>query len=190
MTIELAEEPITALPDYARVPIVFTVDRVLDVASRGDGSGGFEWSEPRLDLPYEKDYDAIAGEGPLEWARRFDLSNWALFTARLADRRVGGALVPRFSRGSRPGRGGTVAGSSRSKLRIPTCGPAGFMSGRDAICGRSIAPLILTFQRRSSYFGTRTYRADPADLHHLWSRRAVVVCTESPPPQFPNLARQ
>ena len=50
-------------------------------------------SERHLEIPYEKDYDAIAGEGPLQWARRFDLSNWALFTARVATRIVGGATV-------------------------------------------------------------------------------------------------
>ena len=45
------------------------------------------------EVPYEKDYDAIAGEGPLQWARRFDLSPWALFTARFANRLVGGATI-------------------------------------------------------------------------------------------------
>jgi GNAT superfamily N-acetyltransferase len=93
MTIELAEEPMTALADYARVPIVFTVDRVFDVTARVDDPGGFVFSERRLEVPYEKDYDATDGEGPLQWARRFDLSNWALFTARVATRRVGGATV-------------------------------------------------------------------------------------------------
>jgi len=92
-TIELTEEPMTALPEYARIPIIFTVDRVLDVTNRDDGPGGFVLSERRLEVPYEKDYDAIAGEGPLQWAHRFDLSNWALFTARLASRIVGGATV-------------------------------------------------------------------------------------------------
>jgi GNAT superfamily N-acetyltransferase len=93
MTIELAEEPITTLPEYARIPIRFTVDRVLDVTARVDGPGGFVFSERRLDVPYEKDYDALDGEGPLQWPRHFDLSNWALFTARVATRRVGGATV-------------------------------------------------------------------------------------------------
>lgn len=93
MTIEITDEPMTALPEYARIPIVFTVDRVLDVTDRDDSPGGFVLSERRLDVPYEKDYDGIAGEGPLQWARRFDLSNWALFTARLAGRIVGGAAV-------------------------------------------------------------------------------------------------
>ena len=83
----------TALPEYARIPIVFTVDRVLDVTSRLDGSAGFLLSERRLGVSYEKDYDAIAGEGPLHWAKRFDVSNWALFSARLGTRRIGGAAV-------------------------------------------------------------------------------------------------
>ena len=93
MTLVVTEEPMAALPEYARVPIIFTVDRVLDVTNRDDGLGGFALSERRLEVPYEKDYDAIAGDGPLQWGRRFDLSKWALFTARFADRIVGGATV-------------------------------------------------------------------------------------------------
>ena len=81
------------LPEYARVPIAFTVDRVLDVTARLDDPGGFVFSERRLDVPYEKDYDAFDGEGPLHWARRFDLSNWAFFSARVATHTVGGAAV-------------------------------------------------------------------------------------------------
>jgi GNAT superfamily N-acetyltransferase len=93
MAIELAEEPMAALPEYARVPIIFTVERVLDVTTRDDSSGRFSLSERRLEVPYAKDYDAIAGEGPLQWGRRFDLSKWALFSARFANRIVGGAVV-------------------------------------------------------------------------------------------------
>jgi GNAT superfamily N-acetyltransferase len=93
MTIEFTREPMTALPEYARVPIVFTVDRVFDVTNREDGRGRFALSERRLEAPYEKDYDAIPGEGPLQWAHRFNLSNWAFFMARRAMRIVGGAAV-------------------------------------------------------------------------------------------------
>lgn len=93
MTFQVTEEPMTTLPEYARVPMIFTVDRVLDVTNRSDGPDGFALSERRLEVPYEKDYDAIAGEGPLQWARRFDLSKWALFTARFTTRIVGGAIV-------------------------------------------------------------------------------------------------
>ena len=93
MTIEVTEEPIAALPEYARVPIILTVDCVLEVTNRDDGPHAFAWSERRLEVPYEKDYDVIAGEGPLQWPRRFDLSNWAFFLARCATRVVGGAAV-------------------------------------------------------------------------------------------------
>jgi GNAT superfamily N-acetyltransferase len=40
-----------------------------------------------------KDYDAIDGEGPATWARRFDLFNWGLLVARKDGLRVGGAVV-------------------------------------------------------------------------------------------------
>jgi hypothetical protein len=63
MAIDVTEEPMTALPDYARVPMIVTVDRVLDVTQPSGGPDGFALSERRLDVPYEKDYDAIAGEG-------------------------------------------------------------------------------------------------------------------------------
>ncbi len=92
MAIELIEAPMTVLPEYACIPISFTVDRVFDVTIR-DGEQGFALSERRLEAPHEKDYDAMAGEGPLQWGRRFDLSKWAFFTARFADRIVGGAAV-------------------------------------------------------------------------------------------------
>ena len=89
----------TALPEYARIPMVFTVDCVLDVTARIDGPAGFVFSERRLEVPYQKNYDAIDGEGPLNWFRRFDLSHWALFTARIGTRRVGGATVARDTPG-------------------------------------------------------------------------------------------
>ena len=91
MTIDVVEEPMTALAEYALLPIAFLVDQVLDVTVRAEG--GFVPSARRLEVPYVKDYDAVDGDGPLHWARRFDVSNWALFTARVAGSRVGGATV-------------------------------------------------------------------------------------------------
>ena len=91
MRIDVAEEPMTALSEYARLPIAFSVDCVLDVTARADGR--FVLSARKLDIPYVKDYDAIDGEGPSHWTRRFDVSNWTLFMARVAGRRVGGATI-------------------------------------------------------------------------------------------------
>jgi GNAT superfamily N-acetyltransferase len=93
MTFDVAEQPLSILAEYARVPIVFTVDRVLDVASDAHQPGGVVLTERPVDVPYAKDYDAIPGEGPLTWADRFDPSRSAIFTARVATRLVGGAAV-------------------------------------------------------------------------------------------------
>jgi GNAT superfamily N-acetyltransferase len=93
MTIGIAEELITALGNYADISIAFEVSRVLDVKAQDSGLGGLVLSERSPDVPYVKDYDAIKGEGPAQWARRFDVSSWGLFAARLEGRRVGGAAV-------------------------------------------------------------------------------------------------
>src|ERR1700730_4835726 len=93
MEINITEEPMSALEDYGRVPIAFEVNRVFDVVVRHDGLDGFVLSERRLEVPYIKDYDAINGEGPSTWAKRFDLSNWGLMTAHVGGQRVGGAVI-------------------------------------------------------------------------------------------------
>jgi GNAT superfamily N-acetyltransferase len=94
MRIEVSEEPITALAEYATIPIAFEVSHVLDVGLQERGRTGFVLSGHRAGTaPYVKDYDAIKGEGPVQWAQRFDLSNWGLFAARMECRRVGGAAV-------------------------------------------------------------------------------------------------
>ena len=91
MRVEVSEEPMTTLEEYAGIPIAFEVGRVLDVAD--PGTGEFVLTERRLDVPYVKDYDAINGEAPARWARRFDVSPWGLLAARVEGRRVGGAAV-------------------------------------------------------------------------------------------------
>ncbi len=91
--VRITEEPITALPALARIPIAFEVDRVLDAVPLADGSGGFALHERALDAPYRKDYDAEPGNGPLYWAGRFDLARWGLLAARFDDGWIGGAVI-------------------------------------------------------------------------------------------------
>jgi len=93
MTIDIREEPVTILAAYARIPIVFTVDHILDVAADGNNPGGFMLSDRRLETPYIKDYDAIDGEGPGNWPKLFDLSNWGLLVARIEGQIAGGAAI-------------------------------------------------------------------------------------------------
>lgn len=72
-----------ALAGYSSISISFEVHRVLEVASRDDGTPGFMLSERTMDEPYTKDYDAF--ESPLDWPRRFDVSNWARAHAERAN---------------------------------------------------------------------------------------------------------
>ena len=91
MTIETSGVPSPALIDYARIPIAFEVNAVLDVAPRPDGEG-FVLAERAIDAPYLKDYDAIA-PGPAEWAQLFDTSQWAVLVASSAGHCVGGVTL-------------------------------------------------------------------------------------------------
>jgi len=91
MDVEITEET-ASLAEIARIPISFEVRSVLDVAGADEG-GGFVLTERRLAVPYVKDYDAIRGEGPTRWTRRFDLSSWGFLSARADGRRVGAAVI-------------------------------------------------------------------------------------------------
>jgi len=93
MRVEVNEEPITALEEYAGISIAFEVGVVFDVAQADGRLGAFILTERSLNAPYVKDYDAIEGERPSDWAKRFDVSNWGLFAALADSRRVGGAIV-------------------------------------------------------------------------------------------------
>ncbi len=91
--IEVIEDPNTVPAEYSNIPIPFKVERILDVDIQVDGPGAFIVSERSVNVPYVKDYDAIGGGGPAQWSRRFNLSNWGLFAARLQGQQVGGAAV-------------------------------------------------------------------------------------------------
>ena len=93
MAIEVNEDPVTVVAEYADIPIAFEVSEIFDVAAEPDGSGRFALHARHLPLPYVKDYDLIAGEGPAQWAQRFDVSKWGFFSAFSAGERVGRAAV-------------------------------------------------------------------------------------------------
>ena len=90
---EIREESLSYLEEYARVPIAFEVSCVLELSLRNGGIGGFELRERPVTPTFVKDYDAIPGNHPTDWARRFDLSNWGLLSARLDGECAGGATI-------------------------------------------------------------------------------------------------
>jgi GNAT superfamily N-acetyltransferase len=92
MSVEVLEGPVTALAEYAGIPIAFEVREVLDVIDEADGRVRFE--PRRVHASYVKDYDAI-GNSPMQWAERFDLSKWGFFSAFSASQCVGRAAVAR-----------------------------------------------------------------------------------------------
>jgi ribosomal protein S18 acetylase RimI-like enzyme len=93
MVIEVREDSVAALAEYARIPIAYEVTEIFEVAARDDGLAGFVLMKRRLDSPYVKDYDAIEAESPALWAKRFDVSNWLFLAAHREGRRVGGAAL-------------------------------------------------------------------------------------------------
>ncbi len=86
-------EPINCVHEYATIPISFIVTSVLKVSAQNEGLGGFVLEETELATPWIKDYDAIEGEGPTRWSKRFDISNWGLLAAYRDGERVGGAVI-------------------------------------------------------------------------------------------------
>ena len=95
--VEVVEERPPDWLAYSAVSIAFDSWTVLDVVDFDAGS--IRLRERRLDVPFSKDYDAIAGEAPTRWARRFDVSRWGVLVARVAGKRVGGAVVAVDTRG-------------------------------------------------------------------------------------------
>ena len=91
--VNVAVEPIGRLDLHAEIPISFLVERVLDLVLIDGGLGGIRLSEVPVEEPWIKNYDAIRGEGPTRWAKRFDVTNWGLIAAHAGERRVGGAVV-------------------------------------------------------------------------------------------------
>jgi GNAT superfamily N-acetyltransferase len=91
--VQIRARPVAALADYGAVPIAFRVHEVLDVVPDDGGLAGLRLVPRRLDAPYVKDYDAIAGESPARWARRFDVARWGVLGAFVDGERVGGAVV-------------------------------------------------------------------------------------------------
>lgn len=89
--IEVEEQGLSVMPQYATIPIAFEVASVLDIEQERNGQLALK--ERHLDQPYIKNYDTIDGEGPCHWPRHFDISNWGVFTAHLDDQQVGGAVV-------------------------------------------------------------------------------------------------
>ena len=88
---EIVEESLTRLAEHGEIPIQFEVRSVLEI--EGDDPDSAILLERQLKQTWIKDYDAIEGEGPTRWARRWDVSNWGLLAAFVEGRRVAGCVL-------------------------------------------------------------------------------------------------
>jgi GNAT superfamily N-acetyltransferase len=93
MDLQIIEQSAFDLTEYGRLPISFTVDRVLEVTPIDNGLGGLIFTEARVEAPYVKDYDALEGNAPCFWRQRFDVSRWGVITALVRGELVGGAVL-------------------------------------------------------------------------------------------------
>jgi GNAT superfamily N-acetyltransferase len=90
---EIREQSPSDLEEYARIPIALELSRMLDLSVLSGGLGGFGLVERPVTPTFVKDYDALTGCRPTDWATRFDLSNWGFLSARLDGECVGGVAI-------------------------------------------------------------------------------------------------
>ncbi len=93
MSIKIIQVETDALSRYSEVPVSFQVESVFRVEINGNGLSGIGLCEEKVIRPYVKDYDALSGEGPMRWLKRFGMSNWGIFVAFKEEKHVGGAIV-------------------------------------------------------------------------------------------------
>jgi len=93
--VEVREEPLDALEDYARISIAFEVHSRVRVhppdAVARTATG--EWCVEPVDPPWRKDYDAAPGHHPTAWRMMLPSSCGQVLAARAEGARVGGGIV-------------------------------------------------------------------------------------------------
>jgi GNAT superfamily N-acetyltransferase len=81
------------LAEYAGIPMVIDVRSILTIDEINGGLGGLALAERPVRAPYTKNYDADSDGGPLQWPKRFDISNWGLWIVHQGAAPIGGAAV-------------------------------------------------------------------------------------------------
>ncbi len=93
MAFNIEEIETDRLPEYAVVPIAFTVESMFEVEQVRGGLGGIQLNEVEVETPYIKDYDAYEDKGPLGWPIKYDIRNWGLLLGSEASRPIAAAAI-------------------------------------------------------------------------------------------------
>jgi GNAT superfamily N-acetyltransferase len=91
--ITIAVEGADALAAYASIPISYRSDEILDLNSPAESGSPLPYPSKAASQPFEKDYDTVPGNKPLDWPARFDTGSWGFLAAYRGGERVGGAVV-------------------------------------------------------------------------------------------------
>lgn len=90
--VTIREQSPALLAEYGRISIAFQAASRFRVEFPQSGAAVPTLVEEGV-APFTKDYDALPGEGPASWARRWDLSHWGILGAFDGELRVGGAAI-------------------------------------------------------------------------------------------------
>lgn len=89
----IVEEPTAIFAECAKIPIRFEVRSVLQIT--GEDPSSAILTEVPIEHPWIKDYDAIEGEGPANWGKRWDVTSWAFLSAYAGGKRIGSCALAR-----------------------------------------------------------------------------------------------
>jgi ribosomal protein S18 acetylase RimI-like enzyme len=90
LNIEIREVTKEHLNEYVKIPMWFKVTSKFNLNKVNGGLGGITFDEIVV-APYIKDLSLY--DKPLEWSKRFDISNWGFFIAYDNDLPIGGATL-------------------------------------------------------------------------------------------------
>jgi ribosomal protein S18 acetylase RimI-like enzyme len=93
VNLQFREQPPEFIRHYGAVPVAFDVRERMAIDMIGSDSGDVRLSRCAVQSPYAKDYDALPGNSPLDWAERWDLSKWCLCAAFFEGQHIGGAAI-------------------------------------------------------------------------------------------------
>ena len=91
MTYKIILDTPATLVEYRKIPIAFWVTSKLRVVAVDKGLAGLQLIKEPVSPPYLKNYDAH--DSVLDWSKRWDISNWAIFLAVSNSLYIGGAAV-------------------------------------------------------------------------------------------------
>ena len=97
MEVQIEEESLSRLSEYAKIPIVFIANSRVNLDRLTRSPQDFSLDTVPLASPFEKDYDAYPHNRPTDWPERFEMSDWGCFAAVLDGQRVGGSVIARNS---------------------------------------------------------------------------------------------